>query len=206
VLGQLGLDRVGVAGWSAGGRVALALAARHPDLVERVAVVATPAPDEEVPWIPPEQHAGLDALRDQPPAAVHEALSQQLSALVPADRRPGIALLGPTGADDAALATPGARDRLGAMLDAAFAQGTAGLAADLAGYCLRPWGFEPAQVGAKALLLYGAKDPIAGPRHGIWYQSRLPDARYEQSPDSGHMLVIPRWPRILSFLAPHTKR
>lgn len=33
----------GVAGWSAGGRVALALAARHPELVGRVGVIAAPA-------------------------------------------------------------------------------------------------------------------------------------------------------------------
>src|SRR5205814_911319 len=54
-----GLDGgpVGVAGWSAGGRVALALAARHPDLVDRVVVIATPAPDEAIPWMSPETRA-----------------------------------------------------------------------------------------------------------------------------------------------------
>lgn len=38
----------GVAGWSSGGRVVLA--ALRPDLVGRVAVIGTLAPDEEVPW------------------------------------------------------------------------------------------------------------------------------------------------------------
>ena len=51
VLDCLPVERVGVVGWSAGGRVALALAARRPDLVDRVVVLATPAPDEEVPRI-----------------------------------------------------------------------------------------------------------------------------------------------------------
>src|SRR5262245_57338766 len=46
VLDSLGAGRVGVVGWSAGGRVALALAARRPDLVDRVVSTATPAPDD----------------------------------------------------------------------------------------------------------------------------------------------------------------
>ncbi|MFN8541881.1 MAG: alpha/beta fold hydrolase [Thermomicrobiales bacterium] len=52
VIAQLGVGPVGVAGWSAGGRVALALAARHPDLVDRAVVIGTPAPYAAVPWIP----------------------------------------------------------------------------------------------------------------------------------------------------------
>ncbi|GIH04713.1 alpha/beta hydrolase [Rhizocola hellebori] len=205
VLVQLGTGPVGVAGWSAGGRVALALAARHPDLVERVAVVATPAPHEEVPWIPPEQNAGLEALRSMPPDQVHAALTQQLAPLA-TDPAHAVALLGAGPADQAALAAPGARDRLEAMLRNAFVQGAAGLAADIAGYCLAPWGFEPEQVEAKTLLVYGAADPVAGPRHGKWYQRRVPDARFEQSPGSGHLDIIPRWQRVLSHLAPHSKR
>src|SRR5919108_3006765 len=63
VLDNLGAVQVGVAGWSAGGRVALALAARPPDLVDRVVVAATPAPDEEVPWVDPEQRVQLEQLR-----------------------------------------------------------------------------------------------------------------------------------------------
>lgn len=77
VLEQMGTGPVGLAGWSAGGRVALAVAARHPELVDRVVVVATPAPDEAVPWLPREQRAAVDALREQPAEAVHAALAAQ---------------------------------------------------------------------------------------------------------------------------------
>ena len=52
-------------------------------------------------------------------------------------------------ADETALAASGARERLGSMLIAAFAQGATGMVGDIAGYCLRPWGFEPAEVTAK---------------------------------------------------------
>jgi pimeloyl-ACP methyl ester carboxylesterase len=65
VLDSLCVDRVGVVGWSAGGRVALALAARRPDLVDRVAVLATPAPDAEVPWIDDDERDELERLRDR---------------------------------------------------------------------------------------------------------------------------------------------
>lgn len=208
VLTQMGIAGAGVVGWSAGGRVALALAARHPELVDRVAVVATPAPHEEVPWIPAEQMAGLDALRGLPPDEVHAALNQQLSQMI-ADNGgadAALKLLGSSPADEAALALPGVRERLDVMLKASLAQGAIGIAGDIAGYCLQPWGFELQAVQAKTLLLYGAKDPVAGARHGSWWQQHLPNARLEMSPDVGHLLIFPRWPRILSFLAPHAQR
>ncbi|HEX2576986.1 MAG TPA: alpha/beta fold hydrolase, partial [Aquihabitans sp.] len=49
VVASLDVGPVDVVGWSAGGRVAAALAVTHPHLVRSVAIVATPAPDDEVP-------------------------------------------------------------------------------------------------------------------------------------------------------------
>src|SRR5215218_1840783 len=102
VLDNIGVEQVGVVGWSAGGRVALALAARHPHLVERVAVVATPAPDEEVPWIPADQRASLEAMRGMPPDEVHAALTQQLAPAV-TDPAEAVAMLVTGPGDRAAL-------------------------------------------------------------------------------------------------------
>jgi pimeloyl-ACP methyl ester carboxylesterase len=208
LLDSLSVKQVGVAGWSAGGRVALALAARRPDLVDRVAVLATPAPDPEVPWIAPEQRDELERLRSLAPEAAHAELGEHLGTAVPED--PGspeaLWLLGALSADEAALRTEGVRVRLAAMLRAAFVQGARGLAADILGYCLHPWGFEPEEVHAKTLLLYGSHDPLAGPRHGRWWQSRLPDARLEVAPGAGHLLVVPMWTRLLAHLAPNRVR
>lgn len=208
VLDSLGAERVGVVGWSAGGRVALALAARRPDLVDRVVVVATPAPDEEVPWVDPEQRAELEGLRTWTAEEAHIELGGRLGSLVPADPFSGDALwlLAAVTSDEPALRGDGVRIRLGEMLRAGFAQGTRGLAADIAGYCLQPWGFEPNEVQAETLLLYGSHDPMAGPRHGRWWQERLPDARLEVAPGAGHLLLIPMWPRALSHLAPGRER
>lgn len=209
ILDQMGTGPVGLAGWSAGGRVALAVAARRPDLVDRVVVVATPAPDDAVPWIPPQQKAALDALRDRPAAAAHAALTAQLSGVVASSPEPAphgrLALLGVGDADSHALAMPGADERLDAMLNAAFAQGLTGLVSDVAGYCLRPWGFDAADVRAKTLLLNGSADPIAGPRHAKWWQRRLPDARFEQVPGAGHLVMMPMWERALAHLAPRRR-
>jgi pimeloyl-ACP methyl ester carboxylesterase len=208
VLDSLHGDRVGIVGWSAGGRVALALAARRPDLVDRVVVVATPAPDDEVPWIDPEQRSELEQLRTLTPEEVHAELGRRLRSLIPADPFSGEALwlLAALTSDEPALRGGGVRARLGEMLRASFAQGALGLASDIAGYCLQPWGFEPEDVQAQTLLLYGSRDPLAGPRHGRWWQERLPDARLEVVPGAGHLLVLPTWPRALSHLAPDTSR
>jgi pimeloyl-ACP methyl ester carboxylesterase len=204
VLDALHVERVGVVGWSAGGRVALALAARRPDLVDRVVVVATPAPDNEVPWIDPEQRAELELLRTLAPEEAHAELESRLRSLVPPDpcSADALWLLAAATADDPALNSPGVRDRLGQLLSAAFAQGASGLALDIAGYCLQPWGFEPESVEAETLLLYGSQDALAGPHHGQWWRERLPDARLEVEPRAGHLLVIPTWSRALSHLAP----
>jgi pimeloyl-ACP methyl ester carboxylesterase len=204
VLRARGINRSNAAGWSAGGRVALALAARHPDLVDRIAVIATPAPDDEVPWVPPEQRAGLEALRGTSPADVHAALADMMAGLVPTDPTASNALdlVGISPVDAPAVDRDGVRERLAAMMAEAYAQGATGMVADIAGYGLQPWGFEPGDVHKKVLLIYGAKDALTGSKHGRWWQQHLPDARLEMVPDAGHLVVVPMWKRILSFLAP----
>jgi pimeloyl-ACP methyl ester carboxylesterase len=208
VLDSLHVERAGVAGWSAGGRVALALAARRPDLVDRLVVLGTPAPDAEIPWIAREQRDDLERLRALASEEAHAELAERLGSVVPEDPHSPEALwlLGAGSADEAALRADGVRARLGEMLRAAFVQGARGLAADIAGYCLQPWGFEPETVHAKTLLLYGSRDPLADPRHGRWWQSRLPDARLEVARGAGHLLLIPMWARVLSHLVPDRAR
>jgi pimeloyl-ACP methyl ester carboxylesterase len=205
VLDNVGVEQVGAVGWSAGGRVALALAARRPDLVDRVVVIATPAPDDAVPWIDPRQREELERLRSLPPGDAHDELARSLAAVIPSDpfSDQALWLLAAEGTSDkAAMRSPGVRNRLGEMLRAAFAQGATGLAADIAGYCLQPWGFEPEAVQAKTLLLYGARDPVAGPAHARWWQERLADVRLEVAPDAGHLVLLPMWSRALSHLTP----
>jgi pimeloyl-ACP methyl ester carboxylesterase len=202
---------VGVIGWSAGGRVAAALAARHPDVVDRLVVMATPAPHDEVPWVPDEHAAALEALRGSSPDDVHAALIAQLGAMIPEDPHApeALALVGAgASSDDAILAGDGVRDRLAAMLAEATRQGAAGMAADIAGYSLQPWGFDPSAVTAKTLVLYGGEDPIAGAKHAQWWKEQIGGPsrpRVEMVPKTGHLLAIPMWERALSHAAPGTK-
>ncbi|MFP3466435.1 alpha/beta fold hydrolase [Leifsonia sp. SIMBA_070] len=208
VIGVTRPRTVGVAGWTAGGRIALAVAARHPQLVDRVAIIGTPAPNEAVPWIDPQ----LQALSHQLSAmAPGEALSRLSAMLQPqadavaAASEPGdvpLDLLGIGAVDQQALSRPGVRDRLGRMLKEAFRQGTGGVAGDILSYTARPWGFELADVAAKTLVVVGQADPLAGHAHGAWYQKALPDARLEAIPGVGHLAVVPAWERVLAHLAP----
>ena len=115
LLDRLAVASVGIAGWSTGGRLALAVAARRPDLVRRVAIVGTPAPD---PTVDPAE-------------------------------------------------------------------------------------FEPSDVPAKTLLVYGGGEAGAASAHGRWWQRNLPSARLEMTPDAQRLLEE-RWSRILSHLAPRT--
>ncbi|MCX6466078.1 MAG: alpha/beta hydrolase [Pseudonocardiales bacterium] len=191
----------GVAGWSAGGRVALALAAARPELVGRVAVLGTPAPDEEVPWYGTENRAGLDALRGLPAAQARAALAGMFGPLVagtPREARAG--LVTDPGADAALLADADLAGRLDAMLDVAFAQGATGLADDVAGYGLAPWGVDPAGVRAEVLLGYGGADALVPAEHGRWWAARLPAATLDVVPGVAHLVAVAYWARALAHL------
>ena len=190
-----------VAGWSAGGRVALALAARHPQLVSRVAVIATPAPDEAIPWYGDENRAMVDASRGLPPGDAVARLTTVFEGLL-AGAGDDV-LLGLAGAADAdrGVLTESVRDRLRGMLEAATAQGVAGMVVDLGGYTLADWGFTPAEVAADVLLAYGRDDALVPPAHGEWYRDRLPSADLQLWPEVGHLVVVPAWERVLHHLA-----
>jgi pimeloyl-ACP methyl ester carboxylesterase len=210
----IGVNRpptIGIAGWSAGGRVALAFAARHPELVDRVAVVATPAPNEEVAWIPPAMQQQSDELGrlapDEARSRMSGMLQGQADVVRAADLEAGVPLdlLGAGPVDAGALALAGLEDRLGRMLKDAFRQGPGGVADDILSYTARPWGFDPGAVRAKTLIIGGQADPIAGHAHAAWYQRAVPDSRMEMVPGAGHLVIAQAWSRVLSFLAPNPR-
>ena len=71
---------------------------------------------------------------------------------------------------------------------------------------VEPDGIDLDGVRARTLLLFGSADPQTGSRHGRSWQRRLPNARLEMVPGAGHELLVPMWSRVLSHLAPRTRR
>ncbi len=190
-----------VVGWSAGGRVALALAARHPDLVRSVAVVGTPAPHEDVPWIPDEHLGMIEQLKGDPGSAT-SALAQVFAGMADAPPSAAVEMVGGGPADEAALAADDARRaRLEAMLAGAFAQGAVGMAADIVSYTVVPWGFDPTSVGARTTVFYGEGDIMISPAHGEWYVSQVPGAELRLVSGAGHLVALTAWADILAAVS-----
>lgn len=194
VLDQLGIGEAVLAGWSAGGRIAAALAARRPALARALLVIATPAPDEEVPWLPDEQRPAIQTMREDPVAAV----TQMVGLLEGTDPAGVLAMLRATQADADSLDDPGFRERVEAMLSEAFAQGTVGLASDMVSYTVAPWGFDPAAIQAPTTCVYGEADESVPPAHGAWWTGQIPDSELESVPDAGHLVIRQAWPLVLA--------
>ncbi|HEV7951035.1 MAG TPA: alpha/beta hydrolase [Glaciihabitans sp.] len=194
------VTNVGAAGWSAGGRVALALAATRPELVSGVAVVATPAPDSVVPWVGDDNRAMLKSFRAAPPDDAARMLAAMFNEFFGVQPKPDALLtqLITPGIDDAIAHS--AHDRLINMLESSALQGNLGTAADIIAYTLLDWGFDPREVTAPTALFYGADDSAIGPQHGEWYRAEVPNAHLELVPHVGHLVMISAWEKVLTHL------
>jgi len=198
VLDHFAVTAAAVAGWSAGGRVAMALAARRPELVRLVALIATPAPDEHVAWIGAEEKAMISALLADPESAL--TTLEKMLAPMTSDPAAGLSLVGAEPGEEGGL-TDDLRADLEVMLTAAFAQGSAGLAADLISYTVQPWGFDPRAVGAPVRCWYGETDSVISPEHGRWWADQVADGAVVVLPGAGHLLVRPVWSEVLDWFS-----
>ncbi len=191
VLDLLVVDRVGVVGMSVGGAYAAALAARHPDRVAALAIVAAPREtrtamgplDAEVERARPEftqWASGLNAA-DPDDAAL---AGRWLGALPPDDA----ALLAST------LTTAGvaasAREALachdGYLRDAAL--------------LFSDWGVDYSTVTAPTRLWYGARDDRNPPETGRWWADRITGAELTVTPTTHLATLLANWEVILDAL------
>ncbi|MGY6501911.1 MAG: alpha/beta fold hydrolase [Acidimicrobiales bacterium] len=195
-LRAVGVEQALVVGWSAGGRYAMALAERHPDLVRSIALVGTPAPDDAVPWLA-DEHRQLSAmLRENPEAAV-ATVAQIFGAEGAPSGDDAIAMIA-AGSADAAVAVGEARGRLVEMLDEAFVGGAVGVATDIVADQVTPWGIDPSAVTVPATLWYGEADDLIAPAHGAHWASVLGQARLRTVAGAGHLLALTAWADILA--------
>lgn len=190
VLDLLGLGRVAVLGMSVGGGYAAAFAARHPDRVDSLGVVATlPMPgsatgtvEDAMDTARPELEAwarGVD-VSDPDDAALAgrwaAALPEQDAALV---RRLPVT-------DVAASAREALADHHGFLRDAALA--------------FRPWDVDVSAVRCRTHLWYGEADERALPG-AAWFGARIPHASLVVRPGTTHLATLVRhWPDILTTL------
>ena len=66
-----------------------------------------------------------------------------------------------------------------------------------------PWGFDPAQVVAPALLLHGGRDRVVPSSHSQWLAGRCPAAELRLRPGDGHISILESGADALAWLAGH---
>ncbi|QHC67774.1 alpha/beta fold hydrolase [Rathayibacter sp. VKM Ac-2759] len=185
---------VGVVGWGSGGVFALSLAARHPDLVDRLAIVGTPAPPQAGVLVRP---TGAWERRE----ILEGEDASAIAAALPADV-PGLASLGVDSDDPVLTSHGGLRNRLQRMLGEGWRQGPGGAATDLVALRDGSWADELDRVTASSLIVHGDADPVASAEDGRWYRSRLADARTATVDGTGRLALVREWRRILDHVAP----
>jgi pimeloyl-ACP methyl ester carboxylesterase len=164
---------VGVVGWGAGGAVAAALAERHPEHVDRLALVGTPAPRD----------VRKTARRAMIAPASREALHVQAGD-PDLDGRLGLG------------------NRLDRMIEEAFRQGKAGIEADRHLMADAAWSRKLGTIRADTALFYGALDPGADESDGRWFQRHIRGARLNVAAGSGPLVIAAEWEAILAHVAP----
>jgi pimeloyl-ACP methyl ester carboxylesterase len=194
--------------WSAGSVFALAVAARHPQRVGRVAVAGGLVPFEAY---------ATPGILDHADGGRH--LVAELGAELGAAGLAEVAapMLAPFPCDDALArehvlegadpmrqaeldAVPGAIDAMAAGVVDAVGSGLAGLTRDLELQVEAPdvdWSAAVAPVD----LWYGEHDTTAPPAFGRWWAAALPRADLTVVPGAGHLVALTRWEQILTRLA-----
>jgi pimeloyl-ACP methyl ester carboxylesterase len=181
---------VGVLGMSVGGLYAAALAARHPDRVSALAVVAAPtetrtetgAAEAVIERLRPEFAAWAAGIDVADPS--DEALAARWLGSLPA---PDAALLAALGAEDvAASAREALADPDGYLRDAAR--------------LFSDWGVDLAAIGCPTHLWFGAHDDRNPPANGEWWRARVPHAGLTVTDTTHLATLLANWPAVLHAL------
>lgn len=204
----LGVERWRPLAWSAGSVYALAVAARHPERVDRVGVVAGLVPFEaySIPGILDDADGGrwmVAELGDELGPSGLAATAAPMLAPFPCDRALALDHVLET-ADPFRRAeldsVPGSIDAMADGLVDAVAGGIDGITRDLE-LQVEPPDVDWDDVACPVDLTYGARDTTAPPAFGRWWAERLRWAELEVVSDAGHLVALTRWETILQRLA-----
>ncbi|GAA0529766.1 alpha/beta hydrolase [Paractinoplanes ferrugineus] len=181
VADALGVGRFAVMSHSGGGPCALACASLLPDRVTAAAVVSSPAPFDA---------AGLDWFGGMGPAgeATLRAAAAGREAKEAHEKAAGDTAPDFQPADWAAL--DGEWGWFGSVVGPAMAAGPGPLIDDDLSY-VNPWGFDPATITARALLVHGTADLVVPAAHGSWLAARIPGSALRPAEGEGHISVLP---------------
>ncbi|MGN6742350.1 MAG: alpha/beta fold hydrolase [Amnibacterium sp.] len=165
--------KVGLIGWGTGAAVAASLAERHPERIDRLAIVSAPGE------------------RDVAKAARRALIAPQ-----------SIEALHVEPDDPALSAFLGLRNRLDRMVGEAYVQGKAGIEADRYLMADASWSRELGAIHADTALFYGAQDAFADEDDAAWWQQHIPGAHLHLAPRAGHLVLVTEWEAILAHVAP----
>ena len=190
---ELGVDRFFVKGGSGGGPHALAVAARLPERVTRVAcdVGVAPYDADDIDWLAgmdPENVkefnwalAGEDTLRPE-----LEKQAEKAIATVEADPAALLKDFDLSPADRAVLQDPRVQERLRASTREAFANGVSGWVDDDLAFIV-PWGFDVSELEVPVKIRYGTTDVLVPAAHGAWLAEHIPQATVTVDDTGGHL-------------------
>jgi pimeloyl-ACP methyl ester carboxylesterase len=193
VLDLLGASRCVLAGWSGGGPHALAAAARLPERVAGVLVIAGVAPYGA---------PGLDFLAGMGEQNVEEfgrALHGE-AAIRPGQEAEADAMSGGDVASmvegmrtllpdvDRAVLTDEFGEDLAANFAAALGTGVDGWVDDDLAF-VRPWGFELAEITVPSFLWQGSEDLMVPFAHGQWLARNIPGVTAHLEQGEGHLSI-----------------
>jgi pimeloyl-ACP methyl ester carboxylesterase len=205
LLDKLGVDRFATWGHSGGGPHALACATLLSERCAAAAALASPAPygAEGLDWL-----EGMGELNTEEFDAVlagGEALesallrnqAEMLSASPDGLRQAMLTILSPL---DQEAFTPEVGEWIYAVMAEGAGERIEGWRDDNLAF-VRPWGFDPGEIGVPVILLHGVQDLMAPPSHGRWLAARIPGVEAEISDSEGHItLVVGRIPAVHEWL------
>jgi pimeloyl-ACP methyl ester carboxylesterase len=190
---ELGIDRFFVKGGSGGGPHALAVGARLPERVTRVACDVGVAPYDaddidflagmdpgnvkEFTWA----LAGEDTLRPELEKQAKEAIAK-----VEVDPTALLNEFELSPADRAVLEDPRVQQRLRVTTRESFANGVSGWVDDDLAFTA-PWGFDVSELEVPVEIRYGATDVLVPAGHGEWLAAHIPHATVMVDDTGGHL-------------------
>lgn len=193
VLDHLGADRFLVAGWSGGGPHALATAARLPERVAGVLVIAGVGPNDQ-PDLDFTAGMGEENVRDFGLAVrgedairpAHERDAVDLRSGDPAKLVEGMTTLLPD--VDRALITDEFGADMAANMGEGLRSGVDGWVDDDLAF-VRPWGFDLGEITVPGFLWQGSEDLMVPFAHGEWLAKHIPGVTAHLEQGEGHLSI-----------------